>query len=550
MAPNTSTTTATAPAPVPAQQEITETHPVTNTFDQDPAKVTTVLKPVAVAGVEYASSRPRDLILGMVKALPEYVDDVTRDFGPDLYERMMLDPQVASVVDILRMAALYNGFQLGVHQDVPEADKEQAQKITDFCQWNLDNLATPFEQVLYELSAGVYLGHKVAEQVYRVDDRGEGDGPQLVVDDIHPKPYNATAFVVDDKNNELGLIPTIPGRYAVSNTYLPVGADGQIEGLVPRSKFVVFTNEPKDRDPRGTSVLRNVYTEWWMKQQLKPEYLQFLATQAVPSVIGELPENATPVDQLDEEGVPTGNKLDPADQMNAALEGIRNGGTLVHPHGGRAYILQTVVNDGTVFITAFDFLNGQIAKGVTKQTLATEEAKHMARAASVTHQDVLAFPTERITQNMAQTIRADILKPLVLYNYGEDAARRFTPDVQSAEVDQQDFATAAHGFAELLSSGALDKENYDQISWMLETLGAPPLDADLFKQKLAEKQMQADALAAQMQGQGAPQDGAQGQGQDQSGQGGQDGGQGQAQGQQSPQPGVQQPPTANGGTSK
>jgi hypothetical protein len=438
------------------------------------------------------------------------------------------------------MAALYNGFQLAVHKDVVDADKEEAQKITDFCQWNLDNLATPFEQVLYELSAGVYLGHKVGEQVYRIDDRGEGDGPQLVLDDIHPKPYNATAFVVDDKNNELGLIPTIPGKYTVSNSFLPVGPDGQIEGLVPRSKFVVFTNEAKDRDPRGTSVLRNVYTEWWMKQQMKPEYLQFLATQAVPSVIGELPEDAQPVDELDSTGAPTGVRLDPADQMNTALEGIRNGGTLVHPHGGRAYILQTVVNDGTVFVTAFDFFNGQIAKGVTKQTLATEEAKHMARAASVTHQDVLAMPVNRITQNMAQTIRADILKPLVLYNYGEDAARRFTPDVQSAEVDQQDFATAAHGFAELLGAEALDKENYDQMSWMLETIGAPPLDADVFNQKLMEKKARADAMTAQLTGGPAQQDAGQGDS-GQSGPGAQDQGQ-----QQDQQPGVQQPPTTDG----
>lgn len=473
---------------------------VTSTYPTEAGKVLGTVKVAANPGIEYTSSRPLDVISGMIRSLPAYVDDLTRDFGADLYERMMLDPQVSSVVDILRMAALYSGFRLAVSNDVGEEDKVLAQEIVDFCQYNLDNLNRPFPQIMYEMSSGVYLGHKVAEQIYKVDVIAQGKGPQLLLADIRPKPMRSTAFVVDNKNNQLGLISNIFGTFlGTAPVPYTVDATGKIPGLIPRSKFMVFSYDMRDNDPRGSSVLRSVYTEWWMKQQLKPEYLQFLATQAVPTTIGTLPEGAQRVPQLDALGVPTGVEVDPATQMNTALEALRNGGTGVVPFGATVSHLQQNVNDGQVFITAFDFFNQQIAKGVTKQTLATEEAKHMARAASVTHQDVLAMPVEGITANMAECIRRDVLRPLVEYNFGPDAARRLTPDVQSGEVDQQDFATAAHGFAELLTAHAIDMENYDQVSWMLETLGAPALDANVFQQKLDAQTAQAEADAKSKQ---------------------------------------------------
>src|SRR5579871_2036028 len=37
----------------------------------------------------------------VARTLPNSIDDATADFGDDLYERMMFDPQVASVINIL-----------------------------------------------------------------------------------------------------------------------------------------------------------------------------------------------------------------------------------------------------------------------------------------------------------------------------------------------------------------------------------------------------------------------------------------------------------------
>lgn len=468
----------------PTKVVVTESHPISSAYAVDPSQITAVVKPKVKPVAEYTSSRPKDLTNGMVQALPRYIDDITRDFGWDLYERMMLDPQVSSIIDVLRMGACYNGFQFTLPEDVAEGDAELADTIVEFIQYNMNSLDRPFKQLVYELSAGIYLGHKVGEKIFVVEELDPKVGPQLLLSGVHTKPGNSTAFVVDDKNNPLGLMSTIPGKFTAT-TFIVIGQDGQIDGLIPRDKFIVFTNDPENGDPRGTSLLRAVYQEWWMKMQLKPVYLQFLATQAIPSIHGELQPDAEPYAELDPLSyIPTGRELDPGVQMKQALETVQNGGVIVTPNGANVSLLQgSGVNTGAVFTTAFDMFDRHIAKGISKQTMATEETKHQSHAASSVQQDVLAMPTERITQNLCETLREDLVRPLVLYNYGPDAARRLCPLVQSQEVNQQDFATASSGFASLATAGILDTTDFAQVSWVMQVLGGPAPDEQVFAEK-------------------------------------------------------------------
>ena len=55
----------------------------------------------------------------MVRGLPPYIDDLTRDFGDDLYSRMLVDGQVAACITILKAAILEDGIHLS-----PAIDEE------------------------------------------------------------------------------------------------------------------------------------------------------------------------------------------------------------------------------------------------------------------------------------------------------------------------------------------------------------------------------------------------------------------------------------------
>jgi hypothetical protein len=468
--------------------------------------------------IEYAVSRMREIAAGMIKALPPYIDDVTRDFGAAV-RRMML-----STVDVLRMGATADGFPLDVPKGLEDSEKEYAQEIRDFCEWNLENVEPSFDDVLWELSACVYLGHKVAEKVYRLGQYRDDPTPKLILSQIKTKPQGSLSFVVDDKNNTLGFLPALHGQYTAP-TFVQPADDGTIANLLPREKFVVATHDPENGDPRGRSRLRRAYTEWYMKQQLKPEYLQFLATQAVPSYWGTLPEDARGVDELDENDEPTGETIDPMTRLEEGLEAIRNGGTIAMSFGGAVGVLQ-VESEGDVFTNAFSHLDKQIAKGVTGQILATEEASYDTRGGSKTHQDTLGMPVMRITSLLANVIHDDILYWIVLYNYGEEAAQRYTPVVQSAAVEQQDLGATAHAYVEMQNAGLVEPEQRPAI-W--EATKLPPVDPKILQQREDEKKAAADEALKRLAG-----------GQGDGGVGGQDGGQGGQGGKQPPKP--PQPP--------
>lgn len=61
---------------------------------------------------EYVSGGGYVFLANYIRSLPHYIDDTTRDLGDDLYERMLLDPQVASSIRLLKLSVLTQGIRL------------------------------------------------------------------------------------------------------------------------------------------------------------------------------------------------------------------------------------------------------------------------------------------------------------------------------------------------------------------------------------------------------------------------------------------------------
>jgi hypothetical protein len=68
-------------------------------------------------------------------------------------------------------------------------------------------------------------------------------------------------------------------------------------------------------------------------------------------------------------------------------------------------------------------------------------------------------------------LRRDILRPLVAYNYGPDAARMLTPMVSLGGVEKQDWSAKAMAIAALTKAGYLDPSQYAAID---KELNLPP----------------------------------------------------------------------------
>lgn len=436
---------------------------------------------------EYVAGGPF-MVTAPYRTLSWSVDDLEQDFGDDIYDRMRHDPQIESTVELLRLASIAQGIYLvppqrdeksleseeGPKPSDPEAEK--AKEIAIFCKQVLDNMDGDFaSNTIYDLLDGILYGSRVGELIYHVPEHGPLKD-KLVLKDIKIKPRRSLAFVVDRFMNIIGILgrlPTQPATFMMGS----IESLDQVPNLLPREKFIVFSFRPRDEDPRGTSIARPAYNAWWLKMQTWPEYLKFITQFAGPSIVGTTAEGAEASPALDPlTGEPVINPetgtilfIEPEEAMKSALENFRNGSVIAVPFGASVKTLD-VQHIGSPFTDAIELFDRQMAKAILSQTLATEEGRYQARAAAQTHQDVLGLVVQNLKAIVASVIKQDVLRPLVLYNFGPDLVY-LTPDVNLTQTEQHDFAVNAQAVASLQKSGYLHPSQLPQVDSMI---GLPP----------------------------------------------------------------------------
>jgi hypothetical protein len=379
--------------------------------------------------MEYVAGGGYHNVTQYLQSLPPYIDDISRDLNANIYEQMSKDPVVASNFRAVKLAVLADPPTL--RPAVDDSDDplyDDAKREVAFCEWCFANLRTPVEDVADELLDGMAVGNRVAEQVYALVESGQWAG-RLTLDRLKPKPRASTAFVVDAFSNVRGLLARLPGESWLA-TAGPLEADPKdVANFLPRNKFAVFSWQPKDGDPRGTSIYRPCYTPWWEKQQALGQWLKWLALCATPMLIATAGKDADDVTPTD----PDGNPLPADPNMPGTVRALLN--TLVKAQGGSALAVPfgtdvkwlTAQGAGTQFLSKIQQCDTAITRAITLQTLATTEGEHDARAAAQVHQDVMGLGVRKAKGVLGRVITWDVLYWLVAYNRGKAQADLLCP---------------------------------------------------------------------------------------------------------------------------
>lgn len=415
-----------------------------------------------------------------LRSLPAHIDDLTVQFGADIYDRMADDSKVASAINWLKLSTLASGARVvPTVQDETEDGYNESQDIADFCKENLERIDPPIKQVCWSLLDAVASGYKVAEQTYEYV-TVPGEGVRTYLKTIKTKPRNVTAFVVDAFQNVKAILGLIPG--GGMGSVIPQGLMAFGPGtnnkftpqnLIDRKKFIVFTHRPKDMDPRGTSSLRPAYSPWWLKQQAIYEYTKYLSRFASPSLFGTTPQGAQGMVKTDSNGNPVlddeGNyiQLTPEQAMFDALLAFQNGSLAVFQNGATVLPIKAEGN-GEAFVDALNFADKQIDMSVTSQTLASGEAGHQTGAATDAHQDVSDMVIAYTKEALATVLKSDCLRVLVELNYGIEAAKKYTPDISLSELPKQDIAANRAAIGELWKAGYLDPSQQPRLDAQLD----------------------------------------------------------------------------------
>ena len=429
----------------------------------------------------YVSSTPFVWLGQFLRALPWPIDELAEALGDDIYQRMLLDPHVAALVNTWKTAIIEDGLHFApAIDDRTDPDYDLAISIRDEAEAVfLTEMQSDLDMVMMNMLDAGPMGNKIAEATWSYQKPYQMGGPKLMQPtDITVKPRQATAIVVDGYMHVVGVLGQWLNQASPVITGWVIDPKNPPFTLLPADKFWIAQYRTNDADPRGTSLLRPAYDPWWRKRQVIPSYLQYLSVYAIPLVYGVTPEKAMPTIPTDAQGNPLppapgfSGPITPEMVMLEALKSMRNGSVMAFPYGSEVHTIAVQSAAAQPFLSAIAQADDQITECVLLQKLATQEGSTGTRAMASVHQDTLDTLIRQNKRWFVRTFIRDLLRPWVLKNWGEDA-RHLMPKASLGVAEQHDLATMWTAGASLYTSGYPHPSQYGAMD---EAMGLPPRD--------------------------------------------------------------------------
>lgn len=469
-----------------------------------PAEVKPFKNPKTVAvdpRKQYVSGGHYTASAGGSRVLSGIAEEFTSEHSARTYEAMQSDPKINKAINFLKVSVLAEGIQIRPSVSEKDPNYEDAAALALFCRRAVDSMDTALRYPLEQMLDAFIYGHKIAEVTYRSIELAGFTGTYLVPHIIKVKELDTVQFVVDDKRNILGFAVRSLSTEDKGVAKITRGKSNEalVNGrvILPREKFMVLTLRGKDGDPRGRSILAPAVQTWHLKVQTWPEYLRYLLLCAIPLLVGTTPEDDTGVKEIlrGADGRPitdpvTGQFIEanPVEALRDAMLMARNGEVLA-AKGGTKISEIGAHGAGTPFFKAIELFDSQMETGILMQTLATSEGVHQSRAASAMHMTVLDQLIYWYKGVVVDMLLADLLRPMVRYNFGDDALE-FMPKISLGDTERRDFAADSNAVA------TLKKANYftpEQLRQTDEILGFEPRET-----------VQPELLIGQLQDAGVP----------------------------------------------
>lgn len=412
--------------------------------------------------------------------LPATTDEVERDFGLDVYEKLANEPCLYASDWLLRALVLEPGLQVVGAIAKPPKGKSgrtkdakryaQSEAIAEFIRRDLVAMANPtIQEVLWHALHGYGIGHRLCEQVDEV--RKDVDGVERVFTrSMRPKGRRSYRFVIDRFGDLLGAQPsTGEGMWTDGQAFLP-GA----EALDP-SRFILFSFNGKDGDPRGKPAYRATYDAWYRKLQAKPEHVKMLVQFGGGRISAQGPALLPGQVNEMEWTTPTGQRKKGPIQLYVVevLKGFAAGGVCALPPGWTITMHQPPQAAG-VFDQAFALLDREMVLAYLKVVRATMEAQHGSKADSGDAVDLLNVVVGYLRGCLCSALKRQYAYRRVALNFGEEAARQFTPDFSLEKPRDQDVLKRAQAATALMQIAKTPEQvNYveSEIAGMPESDG-------------------------------------------------------------------------------
>ena len=282
----------------------------------------------------------------------------------------------------------------------PFSEDEVDKEIAEFVDCQLKGIED-FDEVLTDMLDAIGKGISIMEICWTVKDGMDVIGG---IEYVHPKK-----LTWDSVTDEL----------QVCTKEFPSGT------ALPKNKFVIHKYKAKSGHPSRAGVLRVVSWMYLFKNYDIKDWVAFCEVFGMPLRLGKYDTSASEDDKR---------------QLMEALIRLGTDAAGVVP---RSTEIEFVESQKTTSVEIYEklarYCDEQISKAVLGQTL-TSDSGGGSYAQSKTHDEVRHDLTVADAKALAVTIRRDIIRPLVEFNYGADARIPFfTFDCHEVE-DQKETA--------------------------------------------------------------------------------------------------------------
>ena len=300
--------------------------------------------------------------------------DVLRQM--ELFEEMEeKDPHLFSQLQTRKNAVTGLDFEI-----IPFSDDPRDKEIADFVKEQIDGIES-FEDVETDLLDAIGKGFAVSEIMWGYD---EG---RVVVKEIRSR--HQKRFFWDSADDS----------FKVRTKDAPEGV------LLPGNKFIVHKYKARSGHTSRAGILRVVCWMYLFKNYDLKDWVSFAEVYGLPLRLGKYAPGASEADKL--------ALMQALIQIGADAAGIIPDGTTID------FVTAEKTSSSDLYERLARYCDEQISKAVLGQTL-TSDSGGGSYAQSKTHNDVRHDLTVADCKALASTLRRDLIRPLCIFNFGED----------------------------------------------------------------------------------------------------------------------------------
>ena len=368
----------------------------------DPEKDTGILRPVdmTIAAGEindrYSDYPSRGLNPVKLASILRDADEGNVRSQMELFEEMEeKDAHLFSQMQTRKLAVTGLDWEVQPFSPDDEQDKAIAEWIKDQL-LGIENL----DDILTDLLDAIGKGVSIMEIIWGVDSDGFN-----VIEDI--RYVHQKKLVWDWETDDM----------LVCTEQFPNGIH------LPKNKFVVHRYKAKSGHPSRAGIMRIVSWMYLFKNYTVKDWVSFCEVYGMPLRIGKYDPGASEADKQE--------LLDAIVRIGSDAAGIIPETTMIE------FKEANKTTSADIYEQLARYCDEQISKAILGQTL-TSDSGGGSYAQSKTHNEVRHDLTAADAKALAVTIRRDIIRPLVEYNFGADANVPFIRFNSDEEEDQKE----------------------------------------------------------------------------------------------------------------